>query len=117
MCFVNQSICSGCSYITETPLPKKPCTLTPDVLQYGCNGKKVVVEIEHTGPEFCSICYNKSYVEIKKKWERKEEACTDKARKQGFTPAQVESLREGVKQGMRNEIMRLDQEWEEMWSA
>ena len=117
MCFVNQSICSGCTAITESPTPKRPCALTPDILQYGCNGKKVVVEIEHTGPEFCSNCYNKIYVEIQKKWERKEEACTKKARKHGYTAGQIESLKKSVKQQMKNEVMGLDHEWEKMWCA
>lgn len=117
MCFVNQSICSGCETITETPTPKKPCALTPDILQYGCNGTKVVVEIEHTGPEFCSHCYNMRYVAIQKKWERKEGAYTKKARKQGYTSSQVDSLRESVNQEMQSEVMKLDQEWEKMWCA
>lgn len=117
MCFVNQSICSGCDTITETPTPKKPYALTPDVLQYGCSGTKVVVEIEHTGPEFCSHCYNERYVKIQKKWERKEEFCMNKARKEGYTPPQVECLRGRVKQELAKEVMSLDQEWEKMWSS
>ena len=74
-----------------------------------------MVEIEHTGPEFCLNCYNKRYVEIKMKWDRKEAAFTKWARKQEYTPAQVESLRARVRQEMKNEIIRLEQEWEEMW--
>lgn len=117
MCFVNQSICSGCETITETPTPKEPCALTPDVLQWGCNGTKIVVEVEHTGPEFCSHCYNMRYVAIQKKWERREVACLNKVRKQGYTSPQVESLRGSLKQEMDNEVMILDQEWEKMWCA
>lgn len=117
MCFVNQSICSGCQIITETPTPKQSCALTPDILQYGCSGTKVVVKVERTGPEFCSHCYNQRFVDIKKKWEKKEESCTNKASKQGYKPTQVEALRESLKRGMKMEIMRLDQEWEKLWCA
>lgn len=51
------------------------------------------------------------------KWDRKEEAFVKWARKQGHVPAQVESLRERVRYEMKNEITRLDQEWEKMWYA
>ena len=76
-----------------------------------------MVKIEHTGPEFCIHCYNQRYVEIQKKWEKKEKARTKKARTHGYTPAQVESLREILRSGMKRDILRLDQEWEEMWCA
>ena len=115
MCFVNQSICAGCNTIIETPTPKEPSDLTPDVFQHGCTGTKVVVEIEHTGAESCSHCYNKRFIAIKMKWERKEEACTNKAKKQGYTATRIESLRESVRQGMKMEIVSLDEEWERMW--
>lgn len=117
MCFVNQSICSGCNSITETPTPKKPSALNPDVLQHGCSGKKVVVDTERTGPESCIHCYNERYVEIQRKWETRGEAFTNKARKNGYTPAQIESLRARTKREMKKEVMRLDQEWEKMWCA
>ena len=76
-----------------------------------------MVEIEHTGPEFCSHCYYKKYVEIKMKWDKKEEAFVRWARKQGYVSAQVESLRERVRHEMKNEITKLDQKWEKMWYA
>lgn len=117
MCFVNQSICTGCNTITETPAPKAPCDLTPDVLQRGCAGKKVVLQIEHTGPEFCTHCYYRRYVEIKMKWERREEACANKAKKHGYSSMRVEALRGRVKREMKKEIVSLDEEWEEMWLA
>ena len=117
MCFVNQSICSGCTTITEIPTPKKPCAYTPDVLQHGCNGKKVVVEIQHTRPEFCLGCYNKELVKIQQKWERVEKAYMMKAMRQGYASSQVDSLKVIVKREMMNEVMRLDQEWEQMWRA
>ena len=74
-----------------------------------------MVEIEHNGPEYCSHCYNKKFIEIKMKWDRKEEACTNKAKRQGHTAVRVESLRESVRQGMKNEIASLDEAWEKMW--
>ena len=49
------------------------------------------------------------------KWERKEEACTKKAKLQGYTATRVESLRESVRQHMKKEIAGLDEEWERMW--
>lgn len=51
------------------------------------------------------------------KWERREEACTNKAKKAGYTPAQVEVLRGRVKREMKKEIVNLNEEWEDMWSA
>lgn len=76
-----------------------------------------MVKIEHTGPEFCTYCYYRRYVEIKMKWERREEACTNKAKKHGYTPAQVEVLRGRIKREMKKEIVNLDEEWEDMCSA
>ena len=117
MCFVNQSICSGCKTITETPTPKQPCARTPDILQHGCPGDKVVVAVEHTGPEFCLNCYNNELLNIRKKWEHKEEVCTRKAKKQAYKPSQADSRSASVKQEMSKEIMKLDQKWEKMWRA
>ena len=115
MCFVNQSICSGCTTITETPTPKRPCASVPDVLQHGCNGRKAVVEVEHTSPEFCLNCYSNELLKIQKKWERREDICAEKAEKQGYSTPQVDSLRSSVRQEMKNEVSRLDREWEKMW--
>lgn len=56
-------------------------------------------------------------MEIKKKWETKEEVSTRKAQKQGCARMQVEALRESLRMGMEKEMMMLDQDWEEMWSA
>ena len=117
MCFVNQSICSGCTTVTETPTPKKPCTRTPDVLQYGCNGKKVVVMVEHTGPEFCLSCYNNELLKIQKKWDQRQQVNTTKAKKQGYTLSQAESLNGKAKQEMSKEVMRLNEQWEKLWCA
>ena len=117
MCFVNQSICLGCTTITETPAPKQPCARTPDVLQHSCQGEKVVVAVEHTGPEFCLNCYHNELLEIRKKWEQREEACTRKAKKHGYKPSQADSLSASVKQELSKDIMRLDQMWEKMWCA
>lgn len=117
MCFVNQSICSGCKTVTETPAPKQPCARTPDVLQHGCPGQKVVVAVEHTGPEFCLNCYNNELLNIRKKWEKIEAVFRKEAKKRGYTPSQADSQSASVKQAMSSEIMRLDQKWEKMWCA
>ena len=114
MCFVNQSICSGCETVTETPTPKKPSARCPDVLQYGCSGKKEVVKVERTGPEFCTYCYFTRHEEIKKKWEGKVEAVV---KQEGVTPAQVDEVRRSCVQRMEEEVVLLDREWEKMWTA
>ena len=114
MCFIDQSICLGCTTITETPTPKKPCSLTPDVLQHGCNGTKVVVKLAYTGPEHCLHCYSNQLLKIQKKCEERQEVCLTKAKKYGYTATQADSLRAAVEQQMKNEIIKLDQEWEKM---
>ena len=115
MCFVNQSICSGCRIITETPTPKKPCTQTPDVLQHGCNGAKVVVEIEHTTPEFCSHCYKARIEQIKQYGQKREKELISEMKKHRYTPLQKELLMKRMEQEVIEELWKLDREWEKMW--
>ena len=117
MCFVNQSICSGCAAITETPTPKKPCASTPDVIQHGCSGQKVVVEVEHTGPESCLSCYYNELLKIQRKWETEEKISMDRAKAQGSVATQAMLLIKGAKREMLEDITRLDEEWEKMWCA
>ena len=70
--------------------------------------------VERTGPELCLHCYNKELLKIQKKCEDRQEVCLTKAKKYGYTVTQVDSLRATVEQQKKNEIMRLDQEWEKM---
>ena len=116
MCYINQSICAGCKTITETPTPMTPCLHIPDVLHPCCVGTKCIVNIEYTKPEFCLTCYNKELVSIQKKWEKKEAVHTSKAKIQGYSSAKIGSMRRALKRDMSNEIAKLNQEWEKMWS-
>lgn len=116
MCFVDRSICSDCKTVTETHTPKKLCARTPDVRLRGCEGK-VVVDVEHTTSEFCVNCYHQKLVEIRRVYGEQRVSRVRTAKKQGYTPSQIDSLKAEVEHEMNSEVGKLDHEWEKKWCA
>lgn len=76
-----------------------------------------MVDVEHTTSEFCLNCYNQKLMEIRRVFGEKRVFRIRKAKKQGHTPSQIDSLTAEVEHEMKREVGKLDQEWEKKWCA
>lgn len=117
MCYMNQSICIGCSHTISTPVPRHSAR-TPDLLHKICSGRNdVTCRTRHHSIEFCIFCYDNKLNAIEAQLTFKERVEVEKGRLLGFGKAQLEEVRRMLWWEWRREVRRLNVEWEGMWSA
>lgn len=115
MCYMNQSICVGCSHVTTTPV-RQISARTPDLLHKLCSGKDdVVCHTRHHTIEFCIFCYHDKLLAIEAQFIFKKRVEMEKGRLLGFGKAQLAEVRKTLWREWRREIRKLDVEWEGMW--
>ncbi len=117
MCYMNQSICIGCSHATSTPV-RRLSAHTPDLLHKICSGRNdVVCHTRHHGTEFCIFCYANKLRAIEAQFTFKERVEVETGRLLGFGRGQLEQVRRTLRREWKREVRRLDVEWEGMWGV
>ena len=116
MCYMNQSICIGCSHVIYTPV-RRLSARTPDLLHKICSGRNdVVCHTRHHSIEFCVFCYENKLMAIEAQFTFKERVEVEKGRLLGLGKGQLEEIRKTLRREWRREVRRLNVEWEGMWS-
>lgn len=117
MCYMNQSICIGCSHTIYTPV-RRLSTRTPDLLHKICSGRNdVICHTRHQSIEFCVFCYDNKLKAIEAQFTFKERVEVEKGRLLGFGKAQLAEVQKALRREWRREVRRLNVEWEGMWSV
>lgn len=117
MCYMNQSICIGCSHTISTPV-RRLSARTPDLLHKVCSGRNdVVCHTRHHSIEFCLFCYSNKLKAIEAQFVFKERVEFQKGRLLGFGQGQLEEVRRTLGREWRREVRRLNVEWEGMWGV
>ncbi|CAF9913996.1 MAG: hypothetical protein ALECFALPRED_009202 [Alectoria fallacina] len=117
MCYMNQSICIGCSHTLTTPV-RRLSPHTPDLLHKVCSGRNdVVCRTRHHSIEFCLFCYENKFRAMEAQFAFKERVELEKGRLLRFGTGQVDEVRKTLSKEWRREVRRLNVEWEGMWSV
>ena len=117
MCYLNQSICIGCSHTITTPV-RHFSPRTPDLFHKICSGRNdVVCHTRYHRIEFCLFCYENKLRAIEAQFVFKERVEVEKGRLLRFGNGQLEEVRRSLRREWRREVRRLDVEWEGMWGG